>query len=267
MSAGRKRKSGIGELREKLVKKSKQSKQWAIALKVVWAFMMLVWVAAVLYASQYAVSFVMVYILRLDASTILTSTALQTLYSAIVYVLCLFITIFVPWKIAHNKTTRDELGLRGAPTWTDILLAPIGFIVFMLATTAILMVMQAVLPGIDWSQSQDVGFDNLLTNADFLMAFISLVVVAPIAEEIIFRGWLYGKMRAKMPALPAMLLVSILFGLVHGQWNVGVTVFVMSLAMCTLRELTGTIWGGILIHIIKNGLAFYLLYVNPMMIQ
>lgn len=267
MSKERKRKSGIEELRAKIAKKSKQSKKWAVALKIVWAFMMLVWVAAVLYASQFAVSFVMIYILRMDAGTILTSSALQTLYSAIVYVLCLVITIFVPWQIAHSKTTRDELGLRGAPTWTDILLAPIGFVVFMLVASAILMVMQAVLPGVDWSQSQDVGFSNLLTNADFLLAFISLVVVAPIAEEIIFRGWLYGKMRAKMPALPAMLLVSVLFGLVHGQWNVGVTVFVMSLAMCTVRELTGTIWGGILIHIIKNGLAFYLLYVNPVVIQ
>ena len=99
------------------------------------------------------------------------------------------------------------------------------------------------------------------------MAFISLVVVAPVAEELIFRGWLYGKLRAKIPAIPAMLVVSILFGIVHGQWNVGVTVFVMSIAMCTLREITGTIWGGILIHILKNGIAFYFLYVNPMMIQ
>ena len=45
------------------------------------------------------------------------------------------------------------------------------------------------------------------------------------------------------------------------------TVFAMSIVMCAVRELTGTIWGGILIHILKNGIAFYFLFVNPIMIQ
>jgi membrane protease YdiL (CAAX protease family) len=197
----------------------------------------------------------------------MSTNALQTLYSALVYVVSLVITIFVPWKLAKSKTTRDELGLRGLPTWTDILLAPVGFIVFMIVAVILVAILQAIFPGVNWNESQDVGFSNLISSSDFILAFISLVVVAPVAEELIFRGWLYGKLRAKIPAIPAMLVVSILFGIVHGQWNVGVTVFVMSIAMCTLREITGTIWGGILIHILKNGIAFYFLYVNPMMIQ
>ena len=96
---------------------------------------------------------------------------------------------------------------------------------------------------------------------DFIMAFICLVVLAPLCEEIIFRGWLYGKLRFRMPALPAILIVSVLFGIMHGQWNVGVTVFAMSLGMCVLREFTGTIWAGVLLHMIKNGIAFYFLFV------
>ena len=56
-------------------------------------------------------------------------------------------------------------------------------------------------------------------------------------------------------------LVSIVFGIVHLQWNVGVNVFAMSLVACALREYTGTIHAGILLHMIKNGLAFYYLFV------
>ena len=93
------------------------------------------------------------------------------------------------------------------------------------------------------------------------MAFISLVVIAPIAEEIIFRGWLYGKLRARLSLIPAVLLTSILFGAVHGQWNVGVNVFVMSIVMCLQREITGTVYSGIILHMLKNGIAFYLLYI------
>ena len=262
----REKRSIISEFRKKIEKKAKQSKAWAVALRIVWIFMMMLWVAAVLYACQFLVAVIMIYVLKLDKD-ILNSALVQTVYSAIIYILCLVITIFVPWKIAKDKTTRDELGLRGLPTWTDILLAPIGFIVFMLVAVFMVSLMTVLLPGIDWSQEQNVGFNSLISGGDFLLAFISLVVIAPVAEEIIFRGWLYGKLRAKIPAIPAMIVVSLLFGIVHGQWNVGVTVFVMSIAMCTMREITGTIWGGILIHMLKNGIAFYMLFVNPAMIQ
>ena len=102
-----------------------------------------------------------------------------------------------------------------------------------------------------------------------MLAFITLVVIAPIAEELVFRGYLYGRMREKFSqvttqltaAIIASLLVSILFGIVHLQWNVGVNVFALSLVACAMREFTGTIYAGILLHMIKNGLAFYFLFV------
>lgn len=75
------------------------------------------------------------------------------------------------------------------------------------------------------------------------------------------RGWLYGKLRSRLKVPLAILLVSIVFAFLHGQWNVGVGVFVLSLVLCGLREITGTIWSGILLHIISNGIAFYLLYI------
>ena len=99
------------------------------------------------------------------------------------------------------------------------------------------------------------GNFDVYTRGDMLLTFVSLVVVAPICEEIIFRGWLYGKMRSRLTAPLAMLLTSLLFGLMHGQINVGLTVFVMSLVMCIIRELTGTVYGGIVVHMLKNGLA------------
>ena len=59
----------------------------------------------------------------------------------------------------------------------------------------------------------------------------------------------------------SIFLVSLLFGIVHLQWNVGVNVFAMSIVLCGLREITGTVYAGILTHMIKNGVAFYLLYI------
>ena len=62
----------------------------------------------------------------------------------------------------------------------------------------------------------------------------------------------------------SILIVSALFGFLHLQWNVGINVFCLSLVLCVLREITGTIHSGILLHMLKNGFAFYLLYVINM---
>jgi membrane protease YdiL (CAAX protease family) len=114
---------------------------------------------------------------------------------------------------------------------------------------------------INTEQVQDVGFNNLINPSDRILAFIALVIIAPIAEEIIFRGWLYDKIKKYSGTTIAIVLVSVLFGALHGQWNVGITVGIMSAIMCIERELTGTIYAGILTHMIKNGFAFWLIYI------
>jgi membrane protease YdiL (CAAX protease family) len=54
--------------------------------------------------------------------------------------------------------------------------------------------------------------------------------------------------------------VSALFGLAHMQWNVAIDVFVLSMVACYLRELTGSIWAGIILHCLKNLIAFIALF-------
>jgi membrane protease YdiL (CAAX protease family) len=90
-----------------------------------------------------------------------------------------------------------------------------------------------------------------------------LIIVAPVAEEVLFRGYLYGKLRKSVPVWAAIGIVSVLFGSIHGQWNVAIDVFALSIVLCVLREITGSIWAGILLHMVKNGLAFYILFINP----
>ena len=248
----------FAELREKIEKQSKKSKGWKAFYTGLFGIGLAIWVGAVLYAVQYAVAFLFV---KFVPAEDLTSNVVNAVYQVIVYAAALAAAIFIPWKLFKFKTTRDEIGMRGLPTWTDLLLAPIGFVVTLFAAGALTMLMMAILPDVNWEQTQEVGYHGLYQLQDFIMAFVCLVILAPLCEEIIFRGWLYGKLRFRMPALPAILIVSVLFGIMHGQWNVGVTVFAMSLGMCVLREFTGTIWAGVLLHMIKNGIAFYFLFV------
>ncbi len=244
-----------------LKSKSKRTKH-KISAKDFWRLALItIWTIAILYAVEYAFAYLMLWIFGAEK---LSTPVMSTLYTALTYAVTLILVILIPQKFIKKwRTNRDELGLSGLPTWTDIGLAPIGLIAAYLLGL-ILQMLFSFLPWFNATEAQNVGFNNIFLFSDRLLAFFALVIVAPIAEEIIFRGWLYGKLRTKLNMPIAMLIVSVLFGIVHGQWNVGVTVFAMSLVMCFLREITGTIYSGIILHILKNAVAFILLYVIVM---
>ena len=222
---------------------------------------LLVWASAAIIVSQIILGFILAKILGVAILE-------QPLWIAIYYTLSCILAVALIILPSIKTIRRTKLGLRDTPTWTDIGLAPAGFIIYFLLAIGLITLFN-FFPWFNMVETQDVGFDfvllRFLSGSDRVVAFIALALVAPITEEIIFRGWLYGKIREKLSInLPekasiaiSILLVSLLFSIVHEQWNVGVDVFAMSIILCGMREITGTIYSGILMHMLKNGIAFY----------
>ena len=253
---------------ERLVKKTSKTKPakkpsfWRLVFGVV---ALLVWVVAVIIACQYAITFGLYFLLGRE--TLLTPVW-TTVCNALIYALATFLIIWVPVKFFKKpKLSRTDLGLKGLPTWTDIGLSIAGFIAYLLLASLFVFIFSHF-SFFNIDEAQELGY-TLANGFDRVVAFFALCLIAPVAEELIFRGWLYAKLRAKIPGkylsvILSSLLVSIVFGILHGQWNVGVNVFAMSLVLCALREITGTIYSGILLHIFKNTVAFILVYIVGM---
>ncbi len=182
---------------------------------------------------------------------------------AVIYALSILLVIGIPRLIKKRPTTKEELGLQRAPKWLDLLLAPAGMIVYLILTTIVTVISTQLLTFVDYAEKQETGFAQIASQPEYLIAFISLVIVAPIAEEILFRGYLFGKLRKYVSLWVAILITSLLFAIVHFQWNVGIDVFVLSIVLCLLRVYSGSLWPAILLHMLKNGVAFYFLFINP----
>lgn len=228
--------------------------------------LLLVWTIAATIASQYVMGYLLVFIIGKEAFFLPVWTAF---YSALSYILTLALVLATPILFCKKKgISRRDLGLEGLPTWTDIGLAPIAYIVGSIAAAGLALLF-SIFPWFNATENQAVSFSLFVMGWDRIVAFLTLVVVAPIAEEVIFRGWLYSKIREKTSdvfseitsVILSSVLVSLAFGIVHLQLNVGVNVFAISLVLCALREITGTIYAGIFTHMIKNGVAFWLLYI------
>lgn len=203
--------------------------------------------------------------LHIPADTFLRPAILQTAIATVIYILTIAIVVLVPYAVRRLQVPSFEtLGLTRLISWADIGLAPVVFVFYTVVSSILLALIVSVLPSFPADQVQDVGFQAFGSRADNLLAFATLVVLAPIAEETLFRGYLYGRLGKYVPGVVAALITSLLFGLAHMQWNVSIDVFVLSMFLCGLRSLTGSIWAGVLVHMIKNGIAFYILFIAPM---
>lgn len=182
---------------------------------------------------------------------------------AVIYGLAIGIVIGLPWLVKQRKTTLVELGIHRLPRWMDIVWTLAGFFVYLIFSGVLLSVATQLLPFIDMQQEQDTGYANLSSHVEYVLAFISLVVVAPFAEELLFRGYLLGKLRKYTQFWISLLITSLLFAIVHFQWNVGFDVFALSVVLCVLRLMTKSLWSPVLLHMLKNGIAYYFLFINP----
>ena len=254
-----KEKTPIKPANEARSKNAPKLTAWQVILRV---FHLLLWTGGALFVCEFALAYLFYFILGRET---LSQPVWTTVANAVIYATSCAVIIFVPVKFfKKKKPSRKDLGLDGLITWTDILLAPAGFLAYLLLAAG-LVTLFSNFSFFDATQTQELGY-RLITGFDRIVAFFALCVVAPIAEEIIFRGWLYDKLRRLIPGkylslLLSIFLVSALFGLMHGQWNVGVNVFAMSIVLCALREITGTTYAGILLHIFKNTIAFMLVYI------
>jgi membrane protease YdiL (CAAX protease family) len=48
------------------------------------------------------------------------------------------------------------------------------------------------------------------------------------------------------------------------QWATALDTFALGIVAGSLRLLSGSIWAGMLLHAIKNGIAYYFLFINPL---
>jgi uncharacterized protein len=98
--------------------------------------------------------------------------------------------------------------------------------------------------------------------ADVATGFL-IVALAPLTEEIFFRGFMFTGLRRRMPFAAAAAISAGLWGLFHytgpGTWGVVVQLVVFGIALSWLYERTGSIWPPIAVHAVNNAIAFAIL--------
>jgi CAAX protease family protein len=150
-----------------------------------------------------------------------------------------------PWQFG----LRDPRGgWRRALGWIALL---IGFVIVFIAV---------------WSSAFNIEKEKVLEQlganegtALLLLSALLTCVMAPICEEILFRGYIFAALRNWRGPWTAALLTGLAFGGVHASSAPAldlVPLAALGFALCLLYQRTGSLYPGIATHSLNNSVAF-----------
>lgn len=170
--------------------------------------------------------------------------------------------------LKHFKVSAKLIGIKRFKR-EDILYAIAGFGVYFVSYAVVLQIVTKFIPSLNVNQQQQIGFTNASGVGQLVLTAISLVILPPIAEEILMRGFLYTSLRKSMPKIIAALVTSVIFASAHLEfgegapllWVAAIDTFVLSLVLVYLREKTDRLWASMGVHALKNSIAFISIFI------
>lgn len=232
-----------------------------------------VWIVAVWLLSSLMVSALIVFMRSWVSYNALGDTIGSALMQVLQLVLMLVMVVGIPYKLGKNKLLTPSkrraakmklLGIGRLPSKDDLLPWLLGVVGYYLLAFALTMLASLVLPDSLMAQEQYTGFNANSWGTAILIVFI-LAIITPIFEELIFRGFLLGKLQRLAGFWPVAIITSLLFAVAHGQVNVGLVTFVLSMIACYQRKRTGATWAGMGLHMVVNLVAASLVFIMPLM--
>lgn len=183
----------------------------------------------------------------------------------------------IPWR-----QVRAELGLMAGPSPVKEVLAGVGsylcalpLLLIALGVTYVLMLLQKHLTGAD-PMAPGEGPSHPITGVAltrdpwmWVAVVLLAVVLAPLVEEIMFRGVLYRHLREGtrrwggwLSVLAAVAASGFVFAVIHPQGWLGVPpLMALATSFALTREWRGSLVGPMVAHAINNGVSTLMLFV------
>jgi uncharacterized protein len=165
--------------------------------------------------------------------------------------------------VRRRHLTWAEFGLRPFnPAW---LLAALALAAAILPLRGLVALLAERLRGTNFTDIQ-LRLDLIAPSGPLALNFIVTLVgaglLAPVAEELFFRGLIYRWFRSRFSFWPAVLVSTAIFALGHAD-SAGVVAssFVLGLLLAAVYDRTRSLWLSIAVHAVNNSLAVILLYI------
>lgn len=148
------------------------------------------------------------------------------------------------------------------PRWKDLPAAGLGFLVALGIRFVIALALGVLTRGAATRQSENLRVGHVTPWGVVLLVVIA-VIIAPLTEELMFRGLLLRTFMRRWRFWPAAIASSVIFGLFHtyevatllGAVTLALAVGSMALVNCYLVRVTNRLLPGVYVHAASNALA------------
>jgi len=168
------------------------------------------------------------------------------------------ITLAIIWAVVTSLGRRP---FWRAPEWIWNWENSIAKFLFVVGVVVLMFAVEVVVSSL-LPESKETDFDRLVKNAGNVRVLIAFLAVftAPLVEEWVYRGVLYGGLRRVASTGTSILIVSLLFAGVHfpqywGAWAGLISISVLSLTLTIIRAKTKSILPPIAVHVLFNAIS------------
>ena len=149
----------------------------------------------------------------------------------------------------------SSVGWRPVNIGKALLYLGIILVGFLFLATATLTLVSWLVPGFNANQAQTNDFTQG-AGAHSLISLIALVLLPPVLEETIFRGFIFPAIAKRTGLVWGAIWSAAIFGIFHWQANITIYTFILGLLLCFMYVKLKSIVPGIFLHMLNNYLAF-----------
>lgn len=180
----------------------------------------------------------------------------------IIYLLQVFGMIFPLWFYVVRKydSTFEDFTFKWVGTKKTIFWVIFSYLFYMGLSIFLIMLFFSLGIGMFGFEKQTSLFEIFgLDYAGIIFAFIIAVIIAPLVEEIFFRGFVLQTLAKKISPFWGIILTGLIFASVHFEFQSIMPLLILSLVLNVLYIKTKSIWPGIIFHIFNNSVAFLIM--------
>ena len=159
------------------------------------------------------------------------------------------------FRLYTKKTNRGIAFPVRVPKWYDMLLCVLAAALSVLCFIFPAQWFALWLEKIGYAFSTDIPLGSAL---DVTLCVLVTVIIAPVCEELVFRGALLTGLTKKLGVLPSVLLSGLAFSLMHMNPEQTVYQFFMGCACAYLAICSGTVVCPMIVHACNNLIALIL---------
>lgn len=166
------------------------------------------------------------------------------------------VTLLIFWLVflIRKKKFTKEVCLRKFPAK--------GILPIAILAACFNVITSVIVTYFPWPQS---WMDSYIANSSSidgsLMAWVTAVLMAPVLEEIVFRGLMYSRLKKGLPVMAAAIVTSLAFGIAHGTMIWAIYTFIFSMVLIWVFEKFQSLAACIVLHMAYNlsGMALSLI--------